>query len=213
MTMKDGLYLVTEESTPIELLLEIVEKAVKGGVTIVQLREKQSTGKAFYEKAKKLKELLDRYDVPLMINDRIDIALAIGASGVHIGQNDLPLHVVRKMLPSSMKIGISVSTVEQAQEAEKDGSDYIGVGAVFPTKTKKDARVLPAGRLVEIIESVNIPAFAIGGINLDNIHTLKNQGLAGVSVVSAIMNAKRPELAASLLKENFGVKLEESIRQ
>lgn len=201
--MKDSLYLVTEESTPIELLEEIVEKAVKGGVTIVQLREKNSTGKVFYEKAKIVKELLDRYDVPLMINDRIDIALAVGASGVHIGQKDLPLPVVREMLPSTMKVGISVSTVEQAKEAEKNGADYIGVGAVYPTQSKKDARVLPEGMLLAITEAVNIPAVAIGGIKAENIHTLKDQGLAGVCVVSAIMGAKNPKEAAAALVEQW----------
>lgn len=201
--MKDELYLVTDESTQVEALLNIVEDAVKGGVTMVQLREKNSTGKDFYDKAKKLKAVLDRYDVPLFINDRIDIALAVDASGVHIGQKDLPLLVVKEMLPLSMIVGISVSTVEQAKEAEKNGADYIGVGAVFPTETKKDARVLPAGRLSAIIEAVNIPAFAIGGIKPENIHTLKKQGLAGVSVVSAIMGAEQPERAASELVEKW----------
>lgn len=199
MTMKDTLYLVTEESTPIELLVEIVEKAVKGGVTIVQLREKNSTGKDFYEKAKMVKDVLDRYDVPLMINDRIDVALAVGASGVHIGQKDLPLPIVKKVLPSTMKVGISVSTVEQAKEAERNGADYIGVGAVFPTQSKKDACVLPKGMLSAITEAVTIPAVAIGGIKADNLHTLKGQGLVGVSVVSAIMGAENPEEAASAL--------------
>lgn len=203
MNMKDELYLVTDESTQVEALLNIVEDAVKGGVTMVQLREKNSTGKDFYDKAKKLKAVLDRYDVPLFINDRIDIALAVDASGVHIGQKDLPLLVVKEMLPSSMIVGISVSTVEQAKEAEKNGADYIGVGAVFPTETKKDARVLPSGRLSAIIEAVNIPAFAIGGIKPENIHTLKKQGLAGVSVVSAIMGAEQPERAASELVEKW----------
>ena len=203
MKMNDELYLVTDESTQVDALLDIVQEAVKGGVTMVQLREKNSTGKDFYDKAKKLKTMMDRYDVPLFINDRIDIALAVGASGVHIGQKDLPLLVVKEMLPSSMIVGISVSTVEQAKEAEKNGADYIGVGAVFPTETKKDARVLPDGRLSAIIEAVNIPAFAIGGIKPENIHTLKNQGLAGVSVVSAVMGAEQPERAASELVEKW----------
>lgn len=201
--MNDELYLVTDESTQVDALLDIARDAVKGGVTMVQLREKNSTGKDFYDKAKKLKAVLDRYHVPLFINDRIDIALAVDASGVHIGQKDLPLLVVKEMLPSSMIVGISVSTVEQAKEAEKNGADYIGVGAVFPTETKKDARVLPAGRLSAIIEAVNIPAFAIGGIKPENIHTLKKQGLAGVSVVSAIMGAEQPERAASDLVEKW----------
>lgn len=200
---KDTLYLVTEESTPIDLLLEIVEKAVKGGVTIVQLREKHSTGKDFYEKAKKVKDIVDHYNVPLMINDRIDVALAVGASGVHIGQKDLPLPIVKALLPPTMKVGISVSTVAQAKEAEGKGADYIGVGAVFPTQTKKDARILPEGMLLAITAAVNIPVVAIGGINLDNIHTLKDKGLAGVAVVSAIMGAKQPEQVSSLLRKKM----------
>lgn len=198
-----NIYLVTDESTPVDALLEIARQAVKGGVSMVQLREKHSTGKDFYEKAKRLKEMLDRYHVPLFINDRIDIALAVGASGVHIGQKDLPLSVVKKILPPTMTVGISVSTVEQAKEAEQNGANYIGVGAVFPTKTKKDARVLPEGMLSAIIEAVNLPVYAIGGINPENIHTLKGEGLAGVSVVSAIMDAEKPVHAAALLKKNL----------
>lgn len=198
-----NIYLVTDESTPVDALLEITRQAVKGGVSMVQLREKHSTGKDFYEKAKRLKEMLDRYHIPLFINDRIDIALAVGASGVHIGQKDLPLSVAKEVLPSSMIVGISVSTVEQAKEAEENGANYIGVGAVFPTKTKKDARVLPEGVLSSIIESVNLPVYAIGGIHPDNIHTLRDKDVAGVSVVSAIMDAEKPVHAAALLRKNL----------
>ena len=136
------LYLVTEEAAPLETLLTIVEEAIEGGVTLVQLREKSSDGNVFYEKAKALKELLDRYDVPLIINDRVDVALAVGAAGVHIGQSDLPLHAVRNILPQPMIVGVSVSTVEEALLAEETGASYLGVGAAFPTGTKSDAKVL-----------------------------------------------------------------------
>ncbi|CAM3997725.1 thiamine phosphate synthase [Lederbergia lenta] len=191
-----ALNLVTEESVPLEKLLPIIEEAVKGGVTIVQLREKRSTGKCFYEKAKSVKALLDRYDVPLIINDRVDIALAVGAAGVHVGQDDLPLVAIRKMLPSSMIVGISTSTMEEAKEAEKNGASYIGVGSVFTTKSKADASLLPKGDLEKIAEAVSIPVVAIGGIGLDNMKLLPNNKIAGVAVVSAIMKSKNPYDAA-----------------
>lgn len=203
MAINHELYFVTAEATSTESLLEIIEAAVKGGVTMVQLREKKSPGKAFYERAEQVKRLLDRYQVPLLINDRIDIALAIGASGVHIGQSDLPLDVVRKLLPPSMIVGISVSTVEQAEVAEKQGADYIGVGAIFPTKSKENAKTLPEGRLTAITDAVKVPAVAIGGIQQDNIAELKGKELSGVAVVSAIMQAKDPEEAARALKEKW----------
>lgn len=196
------LYLVTDESTIVEDLLKIVEEAVKGGVTIVQLREKNSTGHEFYGKAKRLKALLSRYDIPLVINDRIDIALAVGSAGVHIGQSDLPLYAVRKIVPSSMIVGVSVSTVEEAKEAEENGADYIGVGAAFATNTKEDADLLSEGMLSAITSSVTIPAVAIGGIKLANIHELKDEKLAGVAIVSEIMHAQKPyEAALALQKE------------
>lgn len=210
MKVNYALYLVTEETTPIEELLKVVEAAVKGGVTIVQLREKESTGNEFYEKAQKLKSVLDRYDIPLIINDRVDIALAVNASGVHIGQSDLPLNVVREILPTSMIVGVSVSTVEEAKEAVENGADYIGIGAVFPTQSKGDAEPLKEGMLSEIAKAVNIPAVAIGGIQQENIHSLKGKGLLGVAVVSAIMNAEDPEKAATALREQWECKVSTS---
>lgn len=191
------LYFVTDESVPMEQLLFIVEEAVKGGVSIVQLREKHSSGKIFYEKAYRIKQLLQKYNVPLIINDRVDIALAVEADGVHVGQKDLPLAIVRKIVPSSMIVGVSVSTVEQAIEAEKNGANYIGVGAVFPTKTKQDAKVLPDGMLNDIVTNVTIPAVAIGGINIDNLSIIARTGVDGIAIVSGIMKAKNPKEAAS----------------
>ncbi len=192
MNLDLTLYFVTDEATPLEALLTIVEKAIEGGVTLVQLREKSSDGNVFYEKAKALKELLDRYDVPLIINDRVDVALAVGAAGVHIGQSDLPLHTVKNILPQSMIVGVSVSTVEEALLAEETGASYLGVGAAFPTGTKKDAKVLPAGMFEKITQSVSIPSVAIGGITLENIESLRNAGIAGVAIVSALMQAENP---------------------
>lgn len=196
MTPKYDLYLVTEESVPLKELLHIVEEAVQGGVTLVQLREKKSTGKCFYEKAKKLKELLARYEVPLIINDRVDVALAVHADGVHVGQKDLPLSAVRKIVPDHMIVGVSVSNSEEAKEAELSGANYIGVGAVFPTGTKDDAKVLPEGMLETIASSVSIPSVAIGGIKLHNLPTLLNKKIAGAAIVSGIMAARDPKQAA-----------------
>ena len=196
-----SLNLVTEESVPLEELLRIISEAVEGGVTTVQLREKKSSGKLFYEKAKEVKTLLDHNDIPLIINDRVDIALAVGAAGVHVGQTDLPLLAIRKIVPPSMIIGISASTIEEALEAEKNGASYIGVGSVFTTQTKADANLLPEGMLEEIINAVSIPVVAIGGINLRNMKMLLDKKIAGIAVVSAIMNAENPYEAAAEFRE------------
>lgn len=190
------LYLVTEESVPLDNLLNVVTKAIQGGVTIVQLREKNCNGKEFYEKAKILKKLLDSYDIPLIINDRIDIAIAVNAAGVHIGQTDLPIQIVKEMVPKSFIIGVSAGNLEEAENAEREGATYIGVGSVFPTGTKGDAKLLAPGVLEEITKTVSIPVVAIGGIALENVQTLQHTGIAGVAVVSAIMKASNPSLVA-----------------
>ncbi|MFS0888847.1 thiamine phosphate synthase [Peribacillus frigoritolerans] len=196
-----SLYLVTEESIAIEELTKIIAQSVSGGVSIVQLREKNNSSLSFYEKASALKQLLNELSIPLIINDRVDIALAVGADGIHIGQDDLPLPVVKKMVPEDMIVGVSVSTLEEALEAERDGADYIGVGSVFPTKTKQDATLMALEDLGEICRGVSIPAVAIGGITADNISALSDSGLSGTAVVSAIMNADNPKTASeSLLK-------------
>ncbi|MCY9003678.1 thiamine phosphate synthase [Peribacillus frigoritolerans] len=196
-----SLYLVTEESIAIEELTKIIAQSVSGGVSIVQLREKNNSSLSFYEKASALKQLLNELSIPLIINDRVDIALAVGADGIHIGQDDLPLPVVKKMVPVDMIVGVSVSTLEEALEAERNGADYIGVGSVFPTKTKQDATLMALEDLGEICRGVSIPAVAIGGITADNISALSDSGLSGTAVVSAIMNADNPKTASeSLLK-------------
>ncbi|QVY59804.1 thiamine phosphate synthase [Cytobacillus gottheilii] len=201
MKMDYSVYLVTEESRDLKDLLYIVEEAVKGGATIVQLREKTSEGKLFFEKALKLKRLLDQYDVPLIINDRVDVALAVHAAGIHVGQTDLPLKAIRAIVPDSMIIGVSVSNPEEAQAAQRDGADYVGVGAAFPTASKGDATVLPPGMLEKTVQSVTIPAVAIGGINHGNITQLNHINLAGAAIVSAIMNAPSPREAAEQFRE------------
>ncbi|MEY8753418.1 thiamine phosphate synthase [Peribacillus frigoritolerans] len=196
-----SLYLVTEESIAIEELTRIIAESVSGGVSIVQLREKNNSSLSFYKKASALKQLLNGLSIPLVINDRVDIALAVGADGIHIGQDDLPLPVVKKMVPEEMIVGVSVSTLEEALEAERNGADYIGVGSVFPTKTKQDATLMALEDLGEICRGVSIPAVAIGGITADNMSALSNSGLSGTAVVSAIMNADNPKTASeSLLK-------------
>ncbi|PAL18360.1 thiamine phosphate synthase [Peribacillus simplex] len=196
-----SLYLVTEESIEIEELTKIIAESVSGGVSIVQLREKNNSSLSFYKKASALKQLLNELSIPLIINDRVDIALAVGADGIHIGQDDLPLPVVKKMVPEDMIVGVSVSTLEEALEAERNGADYIGVGSVFPTKTKQDATLMALEDLGEICRSVSIPAVAIGGITADNMSALSDSGLSGTAVVSAIMNADNPKTASeSLLK-------------
>ncbi|MFJ7969907.1 thiamine phosphate synthase [Psychrobacillus sp. NPDC096389] len=205
------LNLVTEESVPVDSLLTIVEQAIKGGVTIVQLREKNSSGKEFYEKAKALKELLDAYNVPLIINDRIDIAIAVNAAGVHVGQSDLPLAIVKEIVPSSFIVGVSAGTLEEAMNAERDGATYIGVGSVFPTGTKGDAKLLPHGVLEEITRTVSIPVVAIGGITLENIDTLQYKGIAGVAVVSAIMKANNPSFVAQKFIEKLNSSIKEEV--
>lgn len=197
------LYLVSDESVPLNELVTIVEEAIKGGVTAVQLREKKNTGLLFYEKAVRLKALTEKYRVPLFINDRVDIALAANADGVHIGQEDLPLSQVKKMVPPSMLVGVSCGSVEEAIAAEQSGADYIGVGAVFPTQSKDNAKLLPEGELERIIQSVTIPIVAIGGIKLRNLPAIRHLDIAGVAVVSEIMKANDPFKAAWLLREAF----------
>lgn len=200
-----SLYLVTEESIDIVNLTKIISESIAGGVSAVQLREKNNSSLSFYRKAAALKQVLNELSTPLIINDRVDIALAIGADGIHIGQDDLPLSVIKQMLPEEMIIGVSVSNLKEALEAERDGADYIGVGSVFPTKTKQDATPMAIRDLEEICRSVSIPAVAIGGINSDNIASLTDRGLSGAAVVSAIMNAKNPREASTSLLEMIKV--------
>ncbi|WP_409200602.1 thiamine phosphate synthase [Methanobrevibacter sp. DSM 116169] len=195
-----SLYLVTDER---ENFLEIIEEAIKGGVSVVQLRDKTSSTKDFYELAMKVREICYTADIPLIINDRIDIALAIDADGVHIGQDDMPCKVARRIIGNSRILGVSASTIEEAIKAESDGADYIGTGAVFPTSTKDDAPKITKNDLKSVVESVSIPVVAIGGIDLDNVEKLSETGIEGISVVSAIMDSIDPKLASELLKKEF----------
>ena len=199
-----SVYLVTDHRNKTdEEFLNIIEEAIKGGTSIVQLREKTASTKDFYHLALKVKEITSRYDVPLLINDRIDIAIAVDSEGVHIGQDDMPADIARKIIGENKILGVSASTVEEAKKAQIDGADYIGSGAVFPTSTKDDADSVSKEELKEIVDSIDIPVVAIGGITLENAAELKDTGIAGFSVVSAIMSADNPKKASQKLKEIY----------
>lgn len=196
------LYLVTDPSAG-EKTEEIVKEAVAGGVTMVQLREKTAGSLSFYERALRLKRVTRKAGVPLIINDRTDIMLAADADGLHVGQSDLPAAVARRLIGPDKILGVSAHTVEEAVRAEKDGADYLGVGAVFPTATKKDAESVSYETLKEICETVSIPVVAIGGIGEHNIGKLVGSGIRGIAVVSAIMNAENPEKQSYILKNEI----------
>ena len=198
-----SLYLVTDKSDDVDKFLNTIEEAIKGGVTVVQIREKTAETLDFYNLALKVKEITTKYNVPLIINDRVDVALAIDADGVHVGQSDMPCDVTRRLIGEDKILGVSASTVDEAQKAEKDGADYIGTGAVFPTATKDDAPSVTKEELKEVVDSIETPVVAIGGINLKNAHELIDTGIAGLSVVSAIMSADNPKKASQELLNIF----------
>lgn len=181
------LYAVTDRSWLMGTSLETaVEEAIKGGVTMVQLREKNLEDKEFILSAKRMKKVTDFYNIPLIINDNVSVALESEAAGVHIGQGDIPAELAREILGENKILGVSARTVEQAKKAEEDGADYLGVGAVFGTTTKKDATPLTLSLLYQINQSVHIPLVAIGGIQEKNICDLKGSGVSGIAVVSAL---------------------------
>ena len=197
-----SLYLVTDRNLlKGRELTKVIEEAINGGVSLIQLREKSASSLEFYEIAKEVKEVTDKYNVPLIINDRIDIALAIDASGVHLGQSDIPCSIARKILPKGKIIGVSAHNLKEAEKALKDGADYLGCGAVFNTSTKKDVTTLSYEGLKEITDNINIPVVAIGGINENNIMTLKGSGINGVAVVSSIIGKENVKGASEKLKE------------
>ena len=195
------LYLVTDRKQPVPGTFEkVVEDALKGGATLVQLREKEGDTGLLYERAVKLKKITDTFHVPLIIDDRIDIMLAVGADGVHVGQSDMPAAIARKLIGPHKILGVSAGTLEEAVQAEKDGADYLGVGAMFPTATKKDADITTPETLRKIMDTVHIPVVYIGGLNVSTIPLFKGYGLSGFAVVSAIMASREPEKAAGKLK-------------
>lgn len=198
------LYGVTDRSwLKDETLYQQVEKALKGGVTFIQLREKKLDQESFLEEAKELKELCREYKVPFVINDNVEIALAVDADGVHVGQSDMEAGDVRKRLGEDKIIGVSAQTVEQALLAEKHGADYLGVGAVFPTGSKDDADDVSHETLKTICSAVNIPVIAIGGISRENVAKLSGSGICGVAVISAIFAQPDIEAAAKELRNQI----------
>lgn len=199
-----NLYLCTDKDIiTTSTVKEAVELAIKGGVSVVQLREKDITTKEYIIKANTLKEVTDKYNVPLIINDRVDIAKACDCAGVHLGRDDLPVEIAREILGEKKIIGMSVATIDEAKDAEKRGADYIGVGAMFTTTTKTNTRSVSVEMLKQIKSSVNIPVVAIGGINENNIIKLKDTNIDGVAVISAIIGKKDITKAANRIHEVF----------
>lgn len=198
MKIDYSVYLVTDQfDYSQEEFLNIIEESLKGGTTIVQIREKHSSTKDFLDLARKVKSITDKYDVPLIINDRIDIALAIDSAGVHLGQDDMPCKIARKLLGSDKIIGISAENYEDALQAQLDGADYLGVGAIEPTKTKADCSVISHDDLIKISHDIHIPYVAIGGVKEYNTQEIINKyNFNGVAIVSAIMNSDNPRLSS-----------------
>lgn len=198
------LYLVTDRAIvcnthPHLSINTAIEQALRGGVTMVQLREKTLNSKDFFEQALTVKQVCQTYNTPLLINDRVDIALAVDADGVHIGQQDLPADVVRDLIGANKILGVTAKTVDQAQRAEQQGADYLGVGAVFGTTTKADAKAITMEKLRAICQAVTIPVVAIGGITAENVSKLENTGIKGVAVVAGILGQPNIEQASETL--------------
>ena len=196
------LYAITDrKNLDKKMFFEKIEEALQGGVTILQLREKELDEDSFINEAIEVKNICRKHGVPLIINDNVNVALKSGADGVHVGIEDMPIDEIRRTVPDSFIIGATCKTVEQAQSAERLGADYMGVGAVFPSPTKKNAVRITREQLKEICASVSIPAVASGGISLENVDELKDGGMSGIAVVSAVFSVEDIQKAASLLKE------------
>ncbi len=196
------LYAVTDRAWIGEqTLYQQVEAALKGGVTCVQLREKDLDEARFLQEAKEICALCRRYNVPFIVNDNVDIAIACGADGIHVGQEDMVADEVRRLVGDGMILGVSVHTVEEAREAVRNGADYLGLGAVFPTSTKTDVDLMSNETLRDICNAVDVPIVAIGGIHQENIGKLSGSGVDGVALVSAIFSAEDIELACRELRE------------
>ncbi|MCP1103294.1 thiamine-phosphate pyrophosphorylase [Aequitasia blattaphilus] len=197
-----SLYLVTDsELMSTDTVEESVELAIKGGVTLVQLREKNSDSRTFYEMALRVRKITDKYHIPLIINDRLDIALAVKADGIHVGQEDLPADIIRKIVGPDMIIGVSAGNLTDARKALEDGADYLGVGAMYATNTKTDADVTTLDELALIRQEIPLPIVVIGGINEHTIQTFFGTGINGAAVVSAIVAKKDVTAAAKELKQ------------
>ncbi|MEY8525244.1 thiamine phosphate synthase [Lachnospiraceae bacterium 38-10] len=199
-----SLYLVTDRMfMSTRTLGEAVEQAAAGGCTVVQLREKEIPALDFYLQALEIKKITDRYSIPLIINDRIDIAMAVGAAGVHIGQKDIPADIARKIIGKDMLLGVSAVSTEEAVNATKAGADYLGVGAMFPTRTKLDAGYVSMEELGRIRGAVDIPIVVIGGISKENAMLFSPMGIDGLAVVSAVIAQPDIKKSAADLKSLF----------
>lgn len=198
------LYFITDSTgfTEEEFLCR-VEQALKGGVTLLQVREKNKTTREYIALAEKVHKIAQKYNVPMIIDDRIDVAMAVNAEGVHLGQSDMPVDIARRILGEKVIIGATAKTVPQALEAYRNGADYLGTGAIYPTTTKVKTVLTSVDTLREVVKAVPIPVNAIGGLNKDNMHILEKTGIAGVCVVSAIMKADSPRKAAEEIKQRF----------
>ncbi len=195
------LYFITDSTGYEEKkFLDQIEQAILGGVTFLQLREKEKSTRAYIELAEKVHQITKKYKVPLIIDDRVDVAMAIDAEGVHVGQSDMPVHIARKLMGPDKIIGATTKTVDQAVEAYKQGADYLGVGAIYPTTTKVKTVLTSIETLGEICSAVSIPVNAIGGLQKENIDILKGIPIAGICVVSAIMKAQDGRIAAEELR-------------
>ena len=201
MKFDSSMYFITDSTNySEEEFLYRVEQALMGGITLLQLREKDKSTREYMDLAEKVHTLTKKYNVPLIIDDRVDVALAIEAEGVHVGQSDMPVSIARKLMGDDKIVGATTKTVEQAVEAYAQGADYLGVGAIYPTTTKVKTVLTSTETLGNICSAVPIPVNAIGGLNTDNIDILKGIPIAGICVVSAIMKAYDPKQATTELK-------------
>lgn len=203
-TIDPSLYFITDSTNySAEEFLFRVEQALMGGVTLLQLREKEKSTREYIELAEKVHAIAKRYHVPLIIDDRVDVALAIDAEGVHVGASDMPVSVARKLMGRDRIVGATAKTVPWALEVYEQGADYLGVGAIYPTTTKVKTVLTSTDTLRDICKAVPIPVNAIGGLNKNNIDVLAGIPIAGICVVSAIMKAENPKIAAEELKEAY----------
>lgn len=200
MKIPGGIYGITSRDFGFTHV-KAAEILLKAGIKIIQYREKNSSTRVMLQEAGEIKRLCQEYGALFIVNDRMDIALAVGSDGIHVGQDDMPIEIVKKFF--SGIVGVSASSVSDALEAERGGADYLGVGSIYPTGTKKDSEVIGMETLLKIKESVSIPIFAIGGINIENLQEVKRAGVYGAAVISAILGARDPEMMARIFVEEW----------
>ncbi|MDQ0481662.1 thiamine phosphate synthase [Guptibacillus hwajinpoensis] len=208
--MKDfRLYVITgEEFHPTRGVVEVMEEAIQGGADIIQLRDKTNSKRVVLDKARKLRELTRKYDVPFIVNDHIDIALAVDADGIHLGQDDMPLHLAREIVGKDKIIGISTHRIQEAREAEQGGADYIGAGPIFPTNSKSDVvDPVTTSYLDEVVSEISIPFVAIGGIKLHNVADVVNSGANRICVISEVVGSGDVKGTCEMFIQKIGEKV------